>query len=365
MTDPIVPDELAERFKRGERPYLLDVRRAEDFADWRIEGAENLPIYDDLLDREFDGLAAALDDLPEDEEIVTVCVAGVTSQYAAESLSDRGFDARSLDGGMRAWGQVYVPYDTDVAGVTQVVRPGTGCVSSLVEDGDEAVLVDPGMHVDRYLALADDRGVDVVGAVDTHAHADHVSGGPRLARDLDVPYYLHEADSGSLDAFEPLANGDTVAVGDREFAVVHTPGHTPGSVSLRWGEALLTGDTLFLRGVGRPDLEGDDEAAVRRAADRLYDSIDRLLGFDGDSVVLPGHFSAESERPLAATLAAVEADNDLVGLDDREAFVDRVVSGLSATPANYQRIKQINRGREPLDEGAAELELGPNNCAAN
>ncbi|MFB6172885.1 MAG: MBL fold metallo-hydrolase [Haloarculaceae archaeon] len=363
--DPTIsPGEVAAR-RDDEDLFVLDVRRADEFEEWHVEGSSNLPIYDQLLQGNLSGLEAALDDLPSDREIAVVCVAGVTSATAAEFLRERGFDARSVADGMNGWGRVHLAYDTDVPGVTQVVRPGTGCVSYLVADGDEAVVVDPSLYVGEYVDLAADRGVDLVGAIDTHAHADHVSGGRRLHQARDVPYYLHEADGGSLTAYDALADGDSVAVGDRELTVSHTPGHTPGSVSLRWGDALLSGDTLFLASVGRPDLEDNDEAAVRDAAGDLFGSLRRLAALPDDTVVLPGHYSDESVRPLATTLDELATDNHLFGLDDEAAFVDAVVESLSETPANYQQIKQINWGEAPLTEEATTLELGPNNCAAN
>jgi glyoxylase-like metal-dependent hydrolase (beta-lactamase superfamily II)/rhodanese-related sulfurtransferase len=361
----ITPEEVAARRREGEDPFLFDVRRTDDYEEWHVGGTDyHADLYDELLEGRYDGLDDVMDDLPAGEEIVTVCVAGVTSARAAGYLNEHGYDARSMEDGMRGWGRVYEAYDTEVAGLTQFVRPGTGCVSYVLADAGTALLVDPGIHVDRYREFADEADLDIVGAVDTHAHADHISGGPRVADEFDVRYFLHEADSGALQDYEPLADGDAFQLGDRRVRVVHTPGHTPGSVTLRVGDALLSGDTLFLRSVGRPDLEDDDEDAVRAAAAELHDSLDRLRELPEDTVVLPGHFSEESERPLETTLGELRADNELFATEDREAFVDEVVAGLSDTPANYERIKRINWGQEAPDD-AADLELGPNNCAAN
>ncbi|WP_247728782.1 MBL fold metallo-hydrolase [Halovivax limisalsi] len=382
-SDPTIdPAEVAAR-RDDEELFVLDVRREDDFEEWRVAGSYNLPIYDELLDGDTSGLEAALEDIPEDREIAVVCVAGVTSADAARFLRERGYDARSMADGMNGWGRLHVTYDVDgesgrvadaseptrggpaVDGVTQIVRPGTGCVSYLVESAGEGIVVDPSLYVEEYRDLADERGVDVVGAVDTHAHADHVSGGRVMAREWGVPYYLHGGDGGELDEFEPIADGDAISVGDRELEVLHTPGHTPGSVSLRWGDGLLSGDTLFIRSVGRPDLEGETDADVREGATELFESLERLAALPDDTVVLPGHMSDETIRPLATTLGELEADNELFGEDDRDAFVETIVGGLSDEPANYNRIKAINWGEEPLTEEAKSLELGPNNCAAN
>ncbi len=367
--------ELATR-RDDDALFVLDVRREAEYEEWHVDGSHNLPIYDELLENDLSGLEAALDDIPADREIAVVCVAGITSADAAAFLRDREYDARSLEDGMNGWGRVHVAYELDdkaaasddtatVDGITQIVRPGTGCVSYLVEADGRGVVVDPSLYVERYHEIADARDVELVGAIDTHAHADHVSGGRIMAKEWDVPYYLHPEDAGELDDFASIEDGDRVSVGDRSLGVLHTPGHTPGSVSLRWGDALLSGDTLFIRGVGRPDLEGTNEADVRTAADELYESLDELATCNDETVVLPGHMSDEEIRPLATTIDELRASNELFGMDARDRFVQTIVDGLSDEPANYNQIKAINWGEEALSEEAQSLELGPNNCAAN
>ncbi|WP_254538808.1 MBL fold metallo-hydrolase [Halomarina litorea] len=364
--------EVAQRVQDdGADPFILDVRREEDYEEWSIPGSTNLPVYDELLDHDFSTLEEHLDELPEDEEIVVVCVAGITSARAAEFLREHGYDAESIDDGMNGWGRVHRQYEVEGAeGVVQVVRPGTGCVSYLVHDDGEGVVVDPSQYLDHYLNAAEERDVEIVGVADTHAHADHVSGARRLAGELDVPYYLHGEDVASLDRVNELADGDTITVGDRELVVRHTPGHTPGSVSFEFGDALLSGDTLFLRSVGRPDLEDSSEDAVRTAASRLFESLEELTDLDDGTVVLPGHFSDEAVRPLATELGELKAEstNELLSYveeGDEEAFVETIVESLADEPANYNEIKQINWGKEQPGDDVEELELGPNNCAAN
>lgn len=374
MSNPsIEASEIARRIADddAEDLFVLDVRDEDEYEEWRIPGSTNVPVYEELLEYEYSGLEDHLDELPQDEEIAVVCIGGVTSARAAEVLREHGFDAKSIHGGMNAWGRVHREYDvSDVDGVVQVVRPGTGCVSYLVHDGEEAVVVDPTQYVDHYLDIADERELDVVGVADTHAHADHVSGARRLARDLDVPYYLHSADAGELDGLTAVSDGDSIRVGDRDLDVLHTPGHTPGSVSFRWGDALLTGDTLFLRSVGRPDLEDSSEEAVREASSQLFDSLEKLTASPDESVVLPGHFSDEEVRPLATNLDELQAEatNELLSYvesEDEAAFVETIVRSLSDEPANYNEIKQINWGKAEPGSDAEALELGPNNCAAN
>ncbi|MCU4744558.1 MBL fold metallo-hydrolase [Halobacteria archaeon AArc-m2/3/4] len=367
------PADVARRIHEDETEdlFVLDVRNEDDYNEWQIEGSTNVPIYDELLAYDYSSLEDHLEELPTDTEIAVVCVAGITSARAAEFLREHGFDAESVDDGMNGWGRVHRQYDVDGAdGVVQIVRPGTGCVSYLAHNGDEALIVDPSQYVDQYLNAADERDLEVVGVADTHAHADHVSGARRLAGELDVPYYLHRDDTGELDNVTLLEDGETISVGDRDLDVIHTPGHTPGSVSFRFGDALLSGDTLFLRSVGRPDLEDGDEDAIRTAASQLFDSLEGLTDLEDETVVLPGHFSDESIRPLATELGDLreETTNELLSYvedDDEEAFVETIVESLADEPANYNEIKQINWGKEQPGGDVEELELGPNNCAAN
>lgn len=358
------PEEVAAR-RDDDELFILDVRNEDDYKSWQIEESHNLPIYDELLEEDFTGLKASLSEIPKDKEVTVVCVGGVTSARAASFLRDRGYDATSMNNGMSGWGRVHVTYDIeDIDGVTQIVRPGTGCISYLVHNSDKGVVVDPSLYIDEYLDVADEHGVEIVAAIDTHAHADHVSGGRPLADELDVPYYL-TTDAAELDDHTVMEEGNTITVGDRTLEVLHTPGHTTGSVSLKWNDALLSGDTLFIRSVGRPDLEGNEETDARERASELFDSLIKLVGLPDETVVLPGHFSDEDLRPLATTLGDLEENNELVGMNDRETFIETIVEGLSDEPANYNQIKAINWGKEPLTDEATDLELGPNNCAAN
>ena len=356
---------------RPEGLFVLDVRREEDFEEWQIPGSTNVPVYDELLEYDYSTLEDHLDELPEDKEIAVVCVAGITSARAAEFLREHGYDAESIDNGMNGWGRVHRQYDLATAdGVIQNIRPGTGCVSYLVHDDGEAVVVDPTQYIEEYLAIADEQDLEIVGVADTHAHADHVSGARRLAGELDVPYYLHGEDAGELDGVTELTDDDTIPVGDRTLDVVYTPGHTPGSVSFEYSNVLLSGDTLFLRSVGRPDLEDSSEDAVREAASKLFESLERLTNYNDGTLVLPGHFSDETVRPLATDLGELqeETTNELlsyVEADDETAFVETIVDSLADEPANYNEIKQINWGKEQPGGDVESLELGPNNCAAN
>jgi glyoxylase-like metal-dependent hydrolase (beta-lactamase superfamily II) len=310
---------------------------------------------------------------------VVVCAKGEASAYVASLLvEEEDRDAVNLAEGMNGWARIYEAQEItryDGAGaVYQYQRPSSGCLGYLVVDGDEAAVIDPlRTFTERYLEDAEARGADLEYAIDTHVHADHVSG----VRDLDaagvegvIPEAATERDVTYGDELTLAGDGDTFAVGDARIEAIHTPGHTTGMTSyLVDGSVLLTGDGLFVESVARPDLEKGD-AGAPDAARQLYETLqERILSLDDDVVVGGGHYSDAAE-PAAdgtytATLAELEAEMDALSMDE-DAFVDLVLDDMPPRPANYEDIIATNLGqRETDDEEAFELELGPNNCAAS
>lgn len=366
----IRPETLSRRLQADEDDLLvLDIRHEEDYDDWHVPNSVNVDVYDELTN---DPGAAkdALADLPEGKETVTVCDAGIVAETATTILQEMGYDATTLGDGMNGWSRVHrhapVPGAFDGT-LLQVARPGKGCLSHvLVSDGDAAVF-DPSHYLDEYEGILDDYDADLVGVFDTHAHADHVSGGTELADRHDVPYHLHPKDALAIDA-TALEDGQTATIGQVDVEVIHTPGHSDGSVSFAIdGAALITGDTLFHGSVGRVELgveAGIEDSDVEQNATTLYESLQRLLDRPDDVLVLPAHDPGSPEPPVIATLGEVRKQND--DLDrDREAFVEKLVSDVPDHPPNFERVKRTNVGRESVPaEDLADLELGPNNCAA-
>ncbi len=366
----ISPEHLGDRLRAGDEDLLvLDIRHASDFENWRIPDSRNVDVYDELTN-DPEAARDALADLPTDSDIVTVCAAGVVSATATDLLSEMGYDARTLTDGMGGWSRVHwtAPVDVAVDGaLVQVARPGKGCLSHVLVSDGEAAVFDPSRYVEEYEAVLDEYDADLVGVFDTHAHADHVSGGAALAARHGVAYHLHPADALDVDATS-LEDGQVVRVGDVEISVVHTPGHSEGSVTYDVeGTALLTGDTLFHESVGRVELgveAGLEDTSVEDNAATLYGSLQRLLDRPDDAVVLPSHDPGSPEPPVSATLAEVRERNaDL--RRSRADFVATLADDVPDHPPNFERVKRANVGREtvPADE-LADLELGPNNCAA-
>jgi glyoxylase-like metal-dependent hydrolase (beta-lactamase superfamily II) len=368
----ITPDEFSERLRTdGEDIIVLDVRHQEDFEDWHIPDSTNIDVYDELTDSP-DAATDALSALPEEKEIVTICAAGVVSQTATDVLQDLGYDAVTLRDGMNGWSRVHrhAPVAAGLDGtLIQVARPGKGCLSHVLISDGKAGVFDPSHYFEEYETILDEYSAELVGVFDTHAHADHVSGGADLAGRHGVPYYLHSEDALAIDA-TPVADGEAIEIGNLDIEVIHTPGHSEGSVSFDIdGAALLTGDTLFHESVGRVELgveAGIEDTDAEQNAATLYESLQHLLDRSEDVIVLPAHDPGSPEPPVSATLSEVRAANE--GLRrDREEFVETLASDIPEQPPNFERVKRTNVGREAAPEEKAELtelEMGPNNCAA-
>lgn len=369
MTE-IAPDELSARlYDDSSGPLVLDIRHSDEFEDWHIPGSENIDVYD-ALKTDPETAREALSELPADAEIVTVCKAGVVSQTATEQLRAMGYDAKTLEDGMNGWSRVHRSAEIELpidGTLVQVARPGKGCLSHvLLSDGDAAVF-DLSQYHGEYESIIADHNAELVGVFDTHAHADHVSGGAEFAARHDVPYYLHPADALEIET-TPLRDGDTITVGAVSVEVVHTPGHSDGAVSFDIdGETLVTGDTLFHESVGRVELgvaAGLEDSNVEENAATLYESLQRLLDRPDDTVVLPAHDPGSPDPPVTATLAEVKVQNSDLHRD-RESFVETLASDIPEHPPNFERVKRTNVGIEEVpDDELADLELGPNRCAA-
>jgi glyoxylase-like metal-dependent hydrolase (beta-lactamase superfamily II) len=278
---------------------------------------------------------------------------------------------------MAAWMNLTVPRELapppGVDRLVQLDRVGKGCLGYLVVSRGEALIVDPPIHFESYLELLDESGAKLVGVADTHAHADYVSGCPLLAQDMGVPYYLHPADAvypydgtpGEVD-LHALSHGDLLTVGEARVKVLHTPGHTEGSVTYLLQEAAaFTGDFLFVESIGRPDLGGMEESW----AARLWESVEQARrGWDPATVVYPAHYASGGERRMGQAVGIVLGDllqeNPILRMDSREEFVRFILEHRAPFPDGYRKIKALNLGLAPIVlEEVAELEVGKNECA--
>jgi glyoxylase-like metal-dependent hydrolase (beta-lactamase superfamily II)/rhodanese-related sulfurtransferase len=375
--DSVEPKQLKERIDDGENVFLLDTRASEAFEEWHIDGSNvtthNVPYFEFLLG---DVDEAVFDGIPDAQEVTVLCAKGDSSEYVAGLLKERGYEVSHLARGMNGWASVYEYHEIDVgtdATIAQYQRPSSGCLSYLVVSGDEAAIVDPlRAFVDTYRQDARALGAEIVFALDTHIHADHVSGVRHLAEETGATAILPEpAAERGVEYDTPYATAEddeSISVGAAEIEVIHTPGHTTGMTAYQVGNLLFAGDGLFTESVARPDLEEGAEGAAD-AADELYETLQHtILELPDETIVAPGHFSDNAEADngtYTARLSDLKHQMDALGMD-REEFVDFVQSDMPPRPSNYEEIIATNLGeREPTDEKAFELEQGPNNCAAS
>jgi glyoxylase-like metal-dependent hydrolase (beta-lactamase superfamily II)/rhodanese-related sulfurtransferase len=372
--------ELKSRIDAGDPITVLDTRARDGFGAWHIEAPNvtsvNVP-YFEFLDGLTEELEQQVPDTAPGEPIYVVCAKGSSSEFVAELLAEAGYEATNLGDGMRGWARLYEHTDLtlpDGTLVRQYRRPSSGCLAYLLVSDGEAAVIDPlRAFTDRYLEDVATLDARIEYVLDTHVHADHVSGVRELADAASATAVLPRpaAERGIVDADEArlVDDGDVLSLGATTLSVEHTPGHTSGGTSYLVADALaVTGDTLFLDGVARPDLEAGAEGADT-AAETLYDTIhERLLALPRDTPVGPAHFGQQTDPredgSYLATVGELADSLELLGLD-RTTFVERVLADMPPRPANYRSIIDTNLGRTSAsDEEAFTMELGPNNCAA-
>ena len=373
----IPPQELAERLDRGEPLQVLDVRAPEKVERGHIVLGPELEFHAHPNSKLFALRDVTALDLDTTRPIAVVCGHGNSSKKATAFLRARGYEAYSVIGGMAAWETVYVARHLSptpsLSHVVQLDRVGKGALSYvLVSDGD-ALVVDPGRHIERYDALLTELRATPAAVVDTHIHADYVSGARAAAARWQVPYFLHADDAvspydqtpGKL-TYQALGDGDTIAFGRASLRAVHVPGHTLGSLALLADDGLaLTGDFLFVQSVGRPDLAGRSESWAKL----LWQSLERARRtWPGDLLVLPAHYAGEAvrraDRAVAARFDVISATNTAAAIQDERVFLKWIADHTTNFPDAYRTIKETNLGLVDVAEADAEiLESGPNQCA--
>ena len=208
-----------------------------------------------------------------------------------------------------------------------------------------------------YINEAQKLGVAITHVIDTHIHADHLSGGRALAERAGAEFAMHESNIGKTSYdFAPLSHRQQIPLGNTQIKVLHTPGHTEDSLcllvtDLRRGPEpwfVLTGDTLFVGSVGRPDLAGEEELM----AGTLWDSLQlELLSLPNDLEIFPGHQSGSpcgvdlSGKP-SSTIGFEKRFNRLLSMD-RSEFIAALTAQIPPRPADMDRLVAVNLGLEP------------------
>jgi hydroxyacylglutathione hydrolase len=252
----------------------------------------------------------------------------------------------------------------------QLIHDDLGCASYLI--GDEkagvAAVVDPRFEVDEYLELARYMGVRLEHVFETHNHADHVSGHGRLAAATGATIHIHR-DAAPAYEHEPFGDGDEFELGTLRMRALHTPGHRPehtafALIDTRRGDepwAVLTGDTLFVNDVARPDLAIDKTDGARG----IFESLQRKLLALGDDVeVWPGHLGGsmcggpDMDMKISSTIGFEKRHSAALAIADEDEFVEAALAALGPQPPNFESIVELNRG-PLLTDGVELLPLAP------
>lgn len=355
--------------------FILDVRNESDFNDWKIEGEKvsilNAP-YFELLD----GVDEILEQIPDDQEVVVVCAKEGSSKFVAEQLVENGKQSISyLIGGMKSWSEHLEPVKiadlNDGGTLYQFVRLGKGCLSYMVISDGEAAVIDAVRMTEVFEDFAKEHQAVIKHTLDTHLHADHISGGWQLAEKTGGSYWLPPKDATEVVFhYEKLEEHSQLVIGETEINIqpIYSPGHTIGSTSLLIdNQYLLSGDILFVKSIGRPDLTGKAEDWVADLRTTLYE---RYKHLSDDLIVLPAHFGTIAELgdkgQVAARLGDLYKENPGLNIHDESAFRRTVSENLPPQPNAYQEIRQTNMGRiRPTMEEQREMEIGPNRCAVH
>ncbi|HKN93954.1 MAG TPA: MBL fold metallo-hydrolase [Thermoleophilaceae bacterium] len=247
----------------------------------------------------------------------------------------------------------------------QIVHDDLGCASYFVGDDEAGVaaVIDPRFEIDEYLELASYLGVRIEHILETHNHADHVSGHGRLAAATGATIHIHK-DAGAEYDHEPFEDGTEIELGSVRIRAIHTPGHRPEHTAFAlidtarsdepW--AVLTGDTLFVGDIARPDLAVDKTEGAHAIFHSLHD---KLLALPHDTEVWPGHLGGSlcggpgMDMKVSSTIGYESRNNELLQEADEDAFVQRATGSLPPQPPNFKNIVEVNRG--PLVTDGVEL----------
>jgi len=228
----------------------------------------------------------------------------------------------------------------------QLVDDDLGCASYLIGDqaAGEAVVVDPAYAIEPYMAEAERSGLRIVRVLETHTHADHLSGHGRLALEHGVPVSVHPLAEPEF-AFDPVSDGEELTLGSVRIRVLHTPGHRPEHCCYLVDGHLLTGDSLLIGDAARPDLA----VKATEGAAALFDSLQRLAGLPADTEVDPGHVAGSLcatgiSSARSSTIGMERLSNRALAFGDADEFVAAHATISAPRPPTVERLVALNRG---------------------
>jgi glyoxylase-like metal-dependent hydrolase (beta-lactamase superfamily II)/rhodanese-related sulfurtransferase len=355
---------------------LLDVRNEEEFGRFKVEGPYpfdmiNVP-YVEFIEHEEESVAK----VPKGRKLRIVCAKEGSSKYVGEILIAHGHeDVAHMLVGIKAWGNLLAPIRV-ASGNTyelyQFRRPGKASCSYGLVCNNEMMVFDPAKNIDAYKAFAEQHGCTITKTFETHRQADYISGSPLLQKLLHAELIAPPDDfKGAAFDYTAVTDGNIFRFsnGGPEVKAIHTPGHTPGSTSYLIDDRfIVTGDTVFIYSIGRPDLGGMAEAWSKMLFKTMTE---KILTLADDVLVLPGHYmdwqEANEDLVFTASVGRIKAINrHIYGIQNENDFYAFIQANMRKQPEEYARIREINAGLETVDEEQADImDLGKNECAAS
>jgi len=362
----------------GQDFTLLDVRNNEEFDRFKVEGPLlskmiNIP-YMEFIEKEEESVAQV--QVPKEESIRIVCAKEGSAKYVAEILVNNGWqDVRYLEEGIKSWGNMLAPKlvaSENGYELYQFIRPGKASCSYGLIFEDEMAVFDPSRNVQFYQNFANEHGARIIKTFETHLQADYISGSQQIFSDTGAHIVGH-ADDFKDATFEYKSPGDQevfqFSKGGPEIQAIHMPGHTPGSTSyLIDGKYMVTGDTVFILSIGRPDLGGMAEDWSKLLFNTLKT---KIAGLDDDLLILPGHYiewsEANPQQMFVDTLGSIRNKNaDIYAIAEADEFVSFIKDNMRKQPDEYAEIRKVNAGLLEVDDEDQEImDLGKNECAAS
>lgn len=347
----------------GKDVSILDIRPIQERTEWFIPGSIYLNAYDELKANNPDALQGL--QLDKKVPVVTICAGGKTSVIAAGLLQEQGFEAYSLQDGMKGWSLSWNTAKLSFPDfeITQFRRTGKGCLSYIIASNKKAIVVDASLPIEAYQELLQKEGLTLKYVIETHIHADHLSRSKQLAENSNTTLHLPAPNKVHFD-FVPVDDTTVFQIGNISIKAIRTPGHTLESTCyLVDDKILLTGDTLFINGVGRPDLKANNDEAIQKSK-MLYQSLQKLLVLDEKIIVLPAHTSQPVEFdniPIQTTIRSIKQNVGMLKLSE-EGFINTILQRIPPTPANYLSIIEQNIKGDFSDINPVDLEAGANRC---
>ena len=369
-------DDLFSFLTQKEDMIVLDVRNEEDFGRFSVEGPfpfdmVNVPYFDFMEEED-----ASVAKVSHDKPVKVVCAKEGSAQYVGEILMNHGFkDVAFLTGGIKTWGNMLTPKrinpGSDDYALYQFIRPAkASCNYGLLYKG-EMVNFDPSRNYDFYHSFADSQNVKIVRTFETHLQADYISGSKKIADVTGAEIMANVGDFKDASfQYSGVKDGESYSVGGDgpEIKVLHSPGHTPGSTSYIIDDKyFITGDTVFILSVGRPDLGGKAEEWSVMLFDTLTNKVQNL---DKKLKVLPGHFMEWNEANDSLLFVenlgeVIHRNAGVFKIATPENFTKYIKDNMRKSPEIYGEIRKVNVGWLDVDMNEADImDLGKNECVA-